>query len=58
MGKKQSLRSKAAYFVSDLTTVLLNPISDNKSPSLPLSVSIHSLVITLFFNQFVLCSHF
>ncbi|KAK7369351.1 hypothetical protein VNO80_11388 [Phaseolus coccineus] len=38
MGKKQSLRSKAAYFVSDLTTVLLNPISDNKSPSHPLSV--------------------
>ncbi|MED6131510.1 hypothetical protein PIB30_010563 [Stylosanthes scabra] len=29
MGKKQSLRSKAALFVSDLTTVLLNPISDN-----------------------------
>ncbi|RDX69371.1 Oxidation resistance protein 1, partial [Mucuna pruriens] len=36
MGKKQSFRSKAAYFVSDLTTVLLNPISDNnKPPSLP-----------------------
>ncbi|XP_061344709.1 uncharacterized protein LOC133290610 isoform X2 [Gastrolobium bilobum] len=31
MGKKQSLRSKAAYFVSDLTTVLLNPISDNNN---------------------------
>ncbi|CAJ1938101.1 unnamed protein product [Sphenostylis stenocarpa] len=37
MGKKQSFRSKAAYFVSDLTTVFLNPISDNKIPSLPLS---------------------
>ncbi|KAL5175638.1 Oxidation resistance protein 1 [Glycine soja] len=41
MGKKQSFRSKAAYFVSDLTTGLLNPISDNnnnnnnKPPSLP-----------------------
>ncbi|XP_027916336.1 uncharacterized protein LOC114175747 isoform X2 [Vigna unguiculata] len=38
MGKEQSFRNKAAYFVSDLATVLLNPISDNKSPSLPLSV--------------------
>ncbi|XP_014505941.1 TLD domain-containing protein 2 isoform X1 [Vigna radiata var. radiata] len=38
MGKEQSFRSKAAYFVSDLATVLLNPISDSKSPSLPLSV--------------------
>jgi len=50
MGKEQSFRNKAAYFVSDLATVLLNPISDNKSPSLPLSVSIHSLVISFFFN--------
>ncbi|TKY60283.1 Oxidation resistance protein 1 [Spatholobus suberectus] len=33
MGKKQSFRSKAAHFVSDLTTVLLNPISDNNKPS-------------------------
>ncbi|XP_052114506.1 uncharacterized protein LOC107481542 [Arachis duranensis] len=33
MGKKQSLRSKAAHFVSDLTTVLLNPISDNLTNS-------------------------
>ncbi|XP_020233297.1 uncharacterized protein LOC109813513 isoform X2 [Cajanus cajan] len=31
MGKKQSFRSKAAHFVSDLTTVLLNPISDNNN---------------------------
>ncbi|KAK7318607.1 hypothetical protein RJT34_03310 [Clitoria ternatea] len=37
MGKKQSFRTKAAHFVSDLTTVLLNPISDNiiNKPSLP-----------------------
>ncbi|KAJ1379899.1 putative oxidation resistance protein 1-like isoform X3 [Sesbania bispinosa] len=36
MGKKQSLRNKAAHFVSDLTTVLLNPISDNNNkPSKP-----------------------
>ncbi|XP_004504071.1 uncharacterized protein [Cicer arietinum] len=36
MGKKQSLRSKAVHLVSDLTTVLLNPISDhnNNKPSL------------------------
>ncbi|KAI5384449.1 hypothetical protein KIW84_071457 [Lathyrus oleraceus] len=37
MGKKQSLRSKAVHLVSDLTTVLLNPISDHNRPSLPLS---------------------
>nr|XP_043632363.1 oxidation resistance protein 1 [Erigeron canadensis] len=28
-----SIRSKAAHFVSDLTTVILNPISDNKPSS-------------------------
>ncbi|GAB2226073.1 hypothetical protein Drorol1_Dr00021859 [Drosera rotundifolia] len=36
MGRESSLRSKAVHFVSDLTTVLLNPISDqqpsNNSP--------------------------
>ena len=51
MGRKQSIRSKAAHFVSDLTTVLLNPISDKpskpqtqqpRSPS-PVSVSIFSI---------------
>ncbi|XP_028779798.1 oxidation resistance protein 1 [Neltuma alba] len=31
MGRKQSLRSKAAHFVSDLTTGILNPISDKPS---------------------------
>ncbi|TYK14841.1 oxidation resistance protein 1 [Cucumis melo var. makuwa] len=31
MGKQQSLRSKAVHFVSDITTVLLNPISDKPS---------------------------
>ncbi|KAJ6419432.1 hypothetical protein OIU84_029526, partial [Salix udensis] len=32
MGKQQkSLRSKAVHFVSDLTTVILNPISDKPS---------------------------
>ncbi|KAK4791620.1 hypothetical protein SAY86_032033 [Trapa natans] len=31
MGRKRSLRSKAAHFVSDLTTVFLNPISDKPS---------------------------
>ncbi|KAF5737987.1 hypothetical protein HS088_TW13G00880 [Tripterygium wilfordii] len=31
MGKKNSFRSKAAHFVSDVTTVLLNPISDKPS---------------------------
>ncbi|XP_074308731.1 uncharacterized protein LOC141643459 [Silene latifolia] len=38
MGKQRSLRSKAVNLVSDLTTVLLNPISDklsNKSPPSP-----------------------
>ncbi|GLU13121.1 hypothetical protein SLE2022_297670 [Rubroshorea leprosula] len=33
MGKQRSLRSKAVHFVSDLTTVLLNPISDKPSKS-------------------------
>ncbi|XWS33320.1 hypothetical protein CRYUN_Cryun22dG0071500 [Craigia yunnanensis] len=31
MGKKKSLRSKAVHFVTDLTTGLLNPISDKPS---------------------------
>ncbi|KAG7015399.1 Oxidation resistance protein 1 [Cucurbita argyrosperma subsp. argyrosperma] len=31
MGKQQSLRSKAVHLVSDITTVLLNPISDKPS---------------------------
>ncbi|CAK9322086.1 unnamed protein product [Citrullus colocynthis] len=31
MGKQQSFRSKAVHFVSDITTVLLNPISDKPS---------------------------
>ncbi|KAI6692071.1 hypothetical protein NL676_019781 [Syzygium grande] len=37
MGRQRSLRSKAAHFVTDLTTVLLNPISDKPSskPSPP-----------------------
>ncbi|KAL4376230.1 hypothetical protein GQ457_02G009320 [Hibiscus cannabinus] len=36
MGKKKSLRSKAVHFVTDLTTGLLNPISDKTStPSHP-----------------------
>ncbi|KAK0608585.1 hypothetical protein LWI29_032845 [Acer saccharum] len=35
MGKQKSLRSKAVHFVSDLTTVLLNPISDKPSKSPP-----------------------
>ncbi|XP_031285551.1 TLD domain-containing protein 2 [Pistacia vera] len=37
MGKQKSLRSKAVHLVSDLTTVLLNPISDkpSKHPSPP-----------------------
>lgn len=37
MGRQRSLKSKAAHFVSDLTTVLLNPISDKPSskPSPP-----------------------
>lgn len=43
--KNRSLRSKAAHFVSDLTTVILNPISDKPSkrkprpPPVPVSVS-------------------
>ncbi|KAE9602839.1 hypothetical protein Lal_00049813 [Lupinus albus] len=38
MGKIQLLRIKAANFVSDLTTVLFNPISDNNNkPSKPLN---------------------
>ncbi|KAG8383523.1 hypothetical protein BUALT_Bualt04G0022400 [Buddleja alternifolia] len=36
---KKSLRSKAAHFVSDLTTVLLNPISDKPSTNPPPSQS-------------------
>lgn len=35
MGKQRSLRSKAVHFVSDLTTVLLNPISDKPSKPSP-----------------------
>ncbi|KAB1210254.1 Oxidation resistance protein 1 [Morella rubra] len=31
MGRQQSLRNKAVHFVSDLTTVFLNPISDKPS---------------------------
>ncbi|PPD71525.1 hypothetical protein GOBAR_DD31570 [Gossypium barbadense] len=31
MGKKRSLKSKAVHFVTDLTTGLLNPISDKSS---------------------------
>ncbi|XP_042493183.1 TLD domain-containing protein 2 [Macadamia integrifolia] len=31
MGREHSFRSKAAHFVSDLTTVFLNPISDEPS---------------------------
>nr|GMC94721.1 oxidation resistance protein 1 [Ipomoea batatas] len=33
--KNRSLRSKAAHFVSDLTTVILNPISDKPSKRKP-----------------------
>ncbi|EXB29440.1 hypothetical protein L484_022111 [Morus notabilis] len=33
--QKQSFRSKAAHFVSDLTTVFLNPISDKSSKPSP-----------------------
>ncbi|XP_062099415.1 uncharacterized protein LOC133805288 isoform X2 [Humulus lupulus] len=39
MGRKQSMRSKAAHFVSDLTTVFLNPISDKPSKPQPNSPS-------------------
>ncbi|XP_062006975.1 uncharacterized protein LOC133724302 isoform X1 [Rosa rugosa] len=35
MGRPKSLRSKAAHFVTDITTGLLNPISDKPSPSPP-----------------------
>lgn len=35
MGKQRSLRSKAVHFVSDLTTVFLNPISDKPSKPAP-----------------------
>ncbi|XVF61637.1 hypothetical protein PTKIN_Ptkin08bG0146400 [Pterospermum kingtungense] len=35
MGKKRSLRSKAVHFVTDLTTGLLNPISDKPSSTPP-----------------------
>lgn len=41
MGKKKSLRSKAVHFVTDLTTGLLNPISDKPSkPPHPPPVSL------------------
>ncbi|CAI0473601.1 unnamed protein product [Linum tenue] len=49
MGKQRSLRSKAVHFVSDLTTGLLNPISDKPSsnnhppPSQPKSSSLESI---------------
>lgn len=36
MGKQKSLRSKAVHIVSDITTVLLNPISDKSSKPTPL----------------------
>ncbi|KAM2668076.1 oxidation resistance protein 1 [Malus sylvestris] len=35
MGRPRSFRSKAAHFVSDLTTVFLNPISDKPSKPSP-----------------------
>lgn len=34
MGMKKSLRNKAVHFVTDLTTGLLNPISDKSSSPL------------------------
>lgn len=40
-----SIRSKAAHFVTDLTTVILNPISDK-----PSSVSFLFLFFNLTFN--------
>lgn len=49
MGRPRSFRSKAAHFVSDLTTVFLNPISDKPSkpsPPPPLSVSPLSLSLS------------
>lgn len=44
MGKKRSLRSKAVHFVTDLTTGLLNPISD-KSSKPPVSASLPLLYL-------------
>jgi len=35
MGYLPSLGSKAAHFVSDLTTVILNPVSERESSHLP-----------------------
>ncbi|KAL5992386.1 hypothetical protein ACLOJK_013303 [Asimina triloba] len=43
MGRETSLRSKAAHFVTDLTTVLLNPISsDEHSPPLGDEIGMNS----------------
>ncbi|PRQ48759.1 hypothetical protein RchiOBHm_Chr2g0114361 [Rosa chinensis] len=39
MGRPRSLRSKAAHFVTDITTGLLNPISDKPSKPSPFSSS-------------------
>lgn len=49
MGKTKSFRSKAVHFVSDLTTVFLNPISDkpSKQPPPPLTVSISVLFLSV-----------
>ncbi|MBA0551824.1 hypothetical protein Golob_022687 [Gossypium lobatum] len=44
MGKKRSLKSKAVHFVTDLTTGLLNPISD-KSSKPPVSASLPLLYL-------------
>lgn len=55
MGRPRSFRSKAAHFVSDLTTVFLNPISDKPSkpsPPPPLSVSPLSLSLNAFWVFF------
>lgn len=51
MGRQRSLRSKAAHLVSDLTTVLLNPISDKPTskPQTPRPVSL-SLSLPLFLS--------
>jgi len=42
--KNRSLRSKAAHFVSDVATVILNPISDKplkpRPPPLPVSLGV------------------
>ena len=35
MGYLPSLSSKAAHFVSDLTTVILNPVSERETSHLP-----------------------